>query len=112
MNITIHEYSVSPLLVIAGTRGSEGMSRLSFTFDEVWDGLAKKVLFVLPDGRTVYKTCHGNEVEIPREVMRERGKSRCYVVGRRGKKRLVSVGCELLVLYTPVCGDTEKEGSV
>ena len=108
MNITIEEYSVFPSHVVAGTRGSEGNARLSFSFDEAWDGLAKKVLFLLPDGTRIYQSCRDGEVVLPRELMRLRGKSRCYVIGRRGKRRLVSLGIEILVLNTPV--DEGEEG--
>ena len=109
MNITMEEYSVFPSRVIAGTRGSEGSACLTFSFDESWDGLAKKVLFLLPDGTRIYKSCREDAVVLPRELMRQRGKSRCYVIGRHGKRRLVSLGIEILVLHTPVDeGEDEK----
>ena len=108
MNIKIEEYSVSPSTVVAGTQGSEGMSCLSFSFDESWDDLAKKVLFVLSDGTKIYKSCREDAVVLPRELMHMRGKSRCYVIGRCGKRRLVSLPVEVLVLHTPV-DDCEEE---
>ena len=109
MNITMQEISASPSLVIAGTRGSAEHARLTFTFDEAWEGLAKKVLFLMPDGKRAYRSCRDGEIVLPRELMQQRGKSRCYVIGRRGKKRLVSMKIEILVLDTPVDEDGENE---
>ena len=84
------------------------MACLSFSFDDAWEGLAKKVLFVLPDGQKLYKSCRADAVTIPREVMNSRGKSRCFVIGRKGKRRLVSVGFELIVLYTPTTAEEDE----
>ena len=109
MKLTINEYSIHPATVVAGTQGSEEIFRLSFSFGASWEGLAKKIVFVLPSGERIYRTCREDEVMIPREVMQTRGKSRCFVVGRRGKRRLVSTGCDLLVLHTEA---TEKEGEI
>ena len=106
MNITVNEYSVSPSTVIAGTQGSEGIFRISFSFDPSWEGLAKKLVFVMPNGERIYRSLREDEIVIPSEVMKTRGKSRCYVVGRRGRRRLVSTGIDLLVLHT-VCDDEE-----
>ena len=106
MNITIKEYSVYPTTLVAGTQGSEGVFRLSFTFDSSWDGLAKKAVFVLPNGSCVYQSLRADELVIPREVLRMRGKSRCFLVGRRGARKLVSTGVELIVLGT-ACGGEE-----
>jgi len=98
--ITVNEYSVRPQTVIAGTQGSEGIFRLSFSFDPTWDGLAKKAVFILPNGERLYRSLRTDELIIPREVMQMRGKSRCFLVGRRGSRRLITIGFELLVLGT------------
>ena len=100
MNIKIQEYSVTPTTLIAGTQGSEGVFRLTFSFDSSWDGLAKKAVFAMPDGTCIYRSVRADEVIIPREVLQTRGKCRCFLVGRRGRRRLVSAGCDLIVLAT------------
>lgn len=100
MNITVNEYSVQPQTLIAGTQGSEGVFHLSFSFDPSWDGLAKKAVFVLPNGERVYRSLRNDALTIPRELLQTRGKSKCFLVGRRGSRRLVSISCELLVLGT------------
>lgn len=109
MNITVNEYSAYPSTVIAGTQGSEGIFRLSFSFDPSWEGLAKKLVFVLPNGERIYRSLREDNLVIPSEIMQTRGKSRCYVVGRRGRRRLVSTGIDLLVLHT-ACDN--EEGTV
>ena len=108
MNITIQEYSVSPKIVIAGTQGSEGVSSLSFSFDEMWKSMNKKAVFVLPNGEKIYQSLRNNTLSIPKEVMRNRGKSLCFLVGRGGRRRLVSLGLELLVLHSALGDEEEK----
>ena len=100
MNITIKEYSVTPSTLVAGTQGSEGVFRLSFSFDPTWDGFSKKAVFLLQNGERIYRSLRTDEVVIPSEVLQTRGKCRCFLVGRRGRNRLVSTACELIVLAT------------
>ena len=98
--ITVNEYSICPQTVIAGTQGSEGVFGLSFSFDASWAELAKKAVFLLPNGERIYRSLRNDAITIPREVMQARGKSRCFLVGRQGKRRLITVSFSLLVLGT------------
>lgn len=106
MKFKVNAYSLTPLVTVAGVQGSRGTESLSFDFDSSWDGFAKKVVFFLPDGTSLIRSYHGGDLMIPKEVLDRRGKSKFVIVGRKGKKRQITVCASLLVLGTPLCEET------
>ncbi len=106
MKINVNAYSVTPAQLIAGTRGSYGFEVLEFSFSEEWQGLAKKVIFETPSGISVCKVYTGTPIEIPAEVMKERGKSRFSVAGYSDNRTIYTVSGTLDVLNTLEDSDT------
>ena len=100
MKISANNFSLSPIRFIAGTRGSYGIEKLEIDFSEEWNGLAKRVVFYPPRSKAVAVIYPDSPIDIPFEVMKERGKTKYAVIGYRDEKKLFSVSGEIDVLGT------------
>lgn len=108
MKINVNQYSLSPAHLLAGTKGSYGFETLELTFSGEWEGLGKKIIFETPSGKTVSKLYTTGAVDIPAEVMKERGKTRFAVVGVQGNRTILSVSGTLDVLDTLSDADAQE----
>ncbi len=98
LKVEVNYYSVSPSRFIAGTAGSYGFEQIELSFSSEWESLDKKLVFQTPSGRSVSVLYLGEPVDIPSEVMAQRGVSKFAVVGYEGERVLISVSGELDVL--------------
>ena len=107
LKIEVNYYSVSPSRFIAGTAGSYGFEKLEAVFSPEWSSLSKKIVFQTPSGRSVSVLYFDEPIDIPSEVMAERGVSKFAIIGYEGEKVLVSVSGELDVIGS-LCADAEE----
>lgn len=83
MTINVTKYRLNPDRVFAGTRGSFGMEKLSFNFDDGWDFDTISVTFHPQRGKPIRVPILSEtvEIDIPAEVMAHSGESRFVVSG-------------------------------
>lgn len=106
MKIQVTKYRLNPDRIVAGTRGSYGVEKLSFAFDDTWDVSTVSVVFYPVRGKPVKIPYLPNaEIDIPAEIMKHSGESRFVVSGvlyddEKLKKKLVTLEGRILVEYT------------
>lgn len=89
MNITVNGYDLSPTVISGVTEGTNANERLTFTFDDSWNGLIKTITFYTPD-RDVVCLVAEDTVFLPAEVTEQSGVTRYVICGTDGEKTVMS----------------------
>lgn len=108
IKIQVNDYSVSPKRFIGGTKGSYGFSHMDFEFSNSWEGLAKTISFYPPSGNAVSLVFSGESIQIPSEVMTQKGISKFMICGTRNENTLLSVTGEIDILETATPAEIES----
>jgi hypothetical protein len=105
-SVDVSGYNLSPNVILAGTRGSFGLTKLRLNLSPEWQKASVRVIFHPQRGAPIEVAYKGEAIDIPYAIMENSGKAGFVVSGIMfdesegdGKKTITLPG-EIEVLYT------------